>query len=233
MVTKHSLPPWVGNLAAPVLIAAVVLFFWNSIFVYPLRMFVVFLHELSHGLAAIATGGSIHSIELTSDEGGLANTRGGSSFLILNAGYLGSLLWGVALLLLSVRQKWTRFLLLFLGILTVVVTVLYIRTLFGFLYGLVIGGAFVLAGRKLPADACGLIVRVLAVTSCLYAVWDISSDVLTRSVAGSDASQLARMTGIPAVLWGLVWIAAAVVLTGLALLRIARGAGGGRSAVLP
>ena len=41
-------------------------------------------------------GGRIVAIGLTFDEGGVCITDGGSRFLILNAGYLGSLAWGVA-----------------------------------------------------------------------------------------------------------------------------------------
>ena len=41
----------------------VIAFLWNTQFVYPLKIFVVFMHEVSHGLAALATGGSIKEIQ--------------------------------------------------------------------------------------------------------------------------------------------------------------------------
>jgi hypothetical protein len=221
-MTDSSVRKSLENLLPPLLIGLVVLVFWNSFFVYPLKIFVVFLHELSHGLAAIATGGSIERVTLSPYQGGMCYTRGGSTFLILNAGYLGSLLWGVLLLLLSARTSWNRGVLIGLGALTVLVTLLYVRSLFGFLYGLVAGAAMILAGRKLSAAVCALIARVVAVTSCLYAVWDIASDVLLRSEPSSDANALARLTGIPGILWGILWIVAALVLTGWGLVRIAR-----------
>ena len=65
----------------------------------PLKILVVFFHELAHGAAAVLTGGEIVLITLSPDQGGTAVTRGGSRTLILTAGYLGSLLIGVALLL--------------------------------------------------------------------------------------------------------------------------------------
>ena len=40
------------------------------------------------------TGGRIVAIGLSFDEGGVCQTRGGWPFVILNAGYLGSLFWG-------------------------------------------------------------------------------------------------------------------------------------------
>jgi hypothetical protein len=54
-------------------------------------------------------------------------------------------------------------------------------------------------------------------------VWDVASDVLARDVAGSDASALGRLTGIPAALWGLAWIAFSLVVVFFALRLVARG----------
>jgi hypothetical protein len=45
-------------------------FLWDTWLVTPLKLFVVMLHEVSHGLAAVATGGSIDRIVLTPDLGG-------------------------------------------------------------------------------------------------------------------------------------------------------------------
>ena len=79
------------RLVPPIVIGLVALVLWNTVVVYPFRVFVVFLHEISHGLAAVLTGGRVVSIGLSANEGGVCVTRGGSPFLVLNAGYLGSL----------------------------------------------------------------------------------------------------------------------------------------------
>ena len=96
------------RLLLPLGLAAASLVLWDTFVVYPFRLFVVFLHEISHGLAAVATGGRIVSIGLSFDEGGVCLTRGGWPFLILNAGYLGSLLWGALFLLLGGRRTRAR-----------------------------------------------------------------------------------------------------------------------------
>ena len=77
---------------------------WNTLFIYPIKIFVVFMHEVSHGLAAIATGGRIVEIQINPQQGGYAITQGGSRFWTLTAGYLGSLLWGGLILLLAARN---------------------------------------------------------------------------------------------------------------------------------
>ena len=211
------------RLVPPVAIAILVLVFWGSAFVYPLKVFVVFLHEISHGLAAALTGGRIVAIGLTFDEGGVCVTDGGSRFLILNAGYLGSLFWGALFLVLSARTRWSREITGFVGVFVLVVTLLYVRSLFGFVYGLASGAALLVAAWKLPRDVADDLLQAIGVVSCLYAVWDVVSDVLTRDVAGSDASALGRLTGIPAALWGLAWIALSFVVVFFALRLVARG----------
>jgi hypothetical protein len=194
----------------PVLLGLLAIVFWNTWVVYPLRVFVVFLHELSHGLAAILTGGRIVSIGLSFDEGGVCVTRGGWRVLILSAGYLGSLLWGALFLLLGARRRRAPGVVALVGLFTLVVTLVYVRTWFGFTYGLLAATGLMLVASRLKPDVSEILLASIGVTSCLYAVWDIASDVLLRSVPSSDASALAGITGVPAVVWGVLWIAASL-----------------------
>ena len=180
---------------------------WDTSIIYPLKIFVVFLHELSHGLAAILGGGSIQRIEISSNQGGLCYCGGGIRFLTLTAGYLGSLLWGVGMLLVvGAKRFWHMVALVGLGVLVMSVSLLYIRTGFGLTFGLLFGLALIGAAKYLPGELQTVTLRVLGLTSCLYAIWDIKSDVLDRPGIRSDASLLADLTGIPTVLWGFLWI---------------------------
>lgn len=54
-----------------------------------------FFHEISHGLAALLTGGSIHNISLNFNGSGLCVTSGGVRFIVTFFGYAGSALWGL------------------------------------------------------------------------------------------------------------------------------------------
>lgn len=179
---------------------------WDTPLVYPLKIFVVLLHEISHGLAALATGGSIHAITVGWDQGGACYCPGGNAFLVLSAGYLGSLGWGL-LMLQGARsrpramEQW----LVGLGVLTLGFTLLYIRNPFGVLFGAVAGVTLV-AARRLPVRLRAGVLTVLGVTSALYALLDIRSDVLQRPHIESDARMLADLTGIPTTLWGIAWI---------------------------
>jgi len=61
-------------------------YFWYTPVVYPLKIFVVLLHEMSHALAIWATGGQVESITLNPMQGGVTYGRGGIPLITLSAG---------------------------------------------------------------------------------------------------------------------------------------------------
>ncbi len=197
------------------LILLAILFLWNSWLVYPLKVLVVFFHELSHGLAALLTGGSIVEIQLQKQQGGLCITQGGSRFVILTAGYLGSLLFGGGILLLAARSRDDKATVGTLAAVLLTVTLLFVRPWFGFgmFFGLGSGAVLILAAVYFSKDMNDWLLRVIGLVSCFYAVLDIKSDILDRPEAQSDAYMLAELTGIPTIVWGLLWIAIATWLT--------------------
>jgi hypothetical protein len=196
---------------------------WDTVLIYPLKIFVVFLHEISHAMAAVATGGSVVRILLDPYQGGAAYTVGGNHFIILSAGYLGSLLWGAAFVMLAfsrrVRPRWV---LGSVGVLVLLLTLLLVRSWFGFGFGLVFGAALLASARYLKDGVNRVFLMGLGLTSALYAILDIKSDVLDRSHLPSDAAMLAEMTGVPTAVWGLLWIAIALLVSAWLLRWAAR-----------
>lgn len=199
---------------------AVLWFLWDTPAVYPLRIFVVLLHEISHGLAAVATGGSIVRIGLSPDEGGVTYTLGGNLFLTLSAGYLGSLAWGLALLEAArARAKRIRFITAGLGALLVLMAILFVRGWFGWVFTLLAGALLIVAARRLAPRGQAVLLTVLGMTSALYAVLDIRSDVLQRPHLESDAHMLMELTGVPTLVWGVLWIGVGLAACGVLLRR--------------
>lgn len=200
--------------------------FWYSPAVYPLKIFVVLLHEISHGMAAVATGGTIERIILDPMEGGACFCPGGNAFLTLSAGYLGSLIWGLLLVAVSSRfPRGSRVAVAVVGALVLLLTASFVRSAFGVGFGLLFGLALVGAARFLPALANRLLLMALGLTSALYAVLDIKSDVLDRPELESDARMLAEVTGIPTIVWGVLWIGVALGISMLAMRSTVRQAG--------
>ena len=181
---------------------------WPTPVVYPLKIFVVLLHEISHAAAALLTGGRVLRITLDPLQGGATFARGGDAFVVLSAGYLGSLLWGLLMIRLARgAAPRVRASLVGLGVLVVGVTIGVVRGWFGMLFGLLFGLALLVASRYLGNALQRGALTILGMTSALYALLDIRSDVLDRPGLPSDAFMLAELTGVPTAVWGFLWIA--------------------------
>ena len=184
---------------------------WDTRLIYPLKIFVVLLHELSHAIAIWATGGVVDRIVLDPRQGGETWGGGGSAFIALSAGYLGSLLWGTALVGAAQWKKARAGALTALvGALVLALTALYVQNRFGIVFGVVFGISLLAAGWHFTEIWNRRLILVLGMTSCLYAVLDIKSDILDRPGAPSDAAMLADLTGIPTLFWGILWIGIAL-----------------------
>lgn len=201
------------------LLTALVVALWPTPVLFPLKLLVVFLHELSHGLAAVLTGGRIVGMELSAMQGGHAITQGGSRFLILTAGYLGSLLFGVVLFLAALRGAADRAVLAALGLVVLAVTLLYMRSLFALAFGAATGAAMLAAARWLPRAGCDLALRVIGLSSMIYVPLDIFSDTIARSHLMSDARMMAEEFGGPTIFWGGLWLAVSLAVIWQALRR--------------
>src|SRR5688500_9945110 len=71
--------------------------------VYPIRLFVTFIHEGGHALMAVLTGSPVESLTVAPDTSGLVKAYSQSSLATLlfsSAGYLGATAFGVLLLAL-------------------------------------------------------------------------------------------------------------------------------------
>ncbi|MBN2799060.1 MAG: M50 family metallopeptidase [Deltaproteobacteria bacterium] len=193
-------------------LAVLMLLFWHHRWLLPVKMFVVLAHELGHALAALLTGGSVLEVSFGTDQGGWARTQGGNAFIILNAGYLGSTLTGLALLRLGRTPRASRIGLSAIALLLVGVAVFLMSWLsMAQVYAVLMAAAFLLLGRFAGAGLQRFVLRALGMFSVLYALWDIADDVFTPAGSPmSDAAALAQLTYVPSCCWGVTWIALSV-----------------------
>jgi hypothetical protein len=196
---------------------------WDTVIIYPVKVFVVLLHEVSHAMAAIATGGSVERIVLDANQGGAAYTVGGIPFLTLSAGYLGSLLWGVLFVMLGF-SRWLRprWIIATVGLFVILTTVSVVRSPFGLVFGLTFGAGLLASSKYLSQRVNRILLLGLGLTSTLYAILDIKSDILARPGLRSDAAMLYEMTGVPTIFWGFLWIAIALLVSAWLLRWVAR-----------
>lgn len=187
-------------------ILALVFGLWQTPVVVPLKILVVFLHELSHAVAAWLTGGSVEQISISSAQGGFAVTRGGNRFAILSAGYLGSLVMGAALLMVALRSQADRMVTALLGAVMVFVTAFYVRDLFAAAFCLSTGVILLAVARFLGHASNDMVLRVIGLSSLIYVPYDIFDDTIARSSLPSDAHMLAAEFGGATIIWGGVWL---------------------------
>ncbi|MBV6494377.1 MAG: hypothetical protein LDLANPLL_02410 [Turneriella sp.] len=99
-------------------LAVLLIFFWDIPLLKPFKLFVVFLHETSHAIAALITGGRLSAISIAWDESGATYTTNGEGifFIIAIAGYIGSILWGQAMLRASLTGRYVRTISVIVGV---------------------------------------------------------------------------------------------------------------------
>ena len=105
---------------------------------YPVRLFVTFIHESSHALVAILTGGSVQSLTISADGSGVVYSAPSGmigGLLTSSAGYLGATAFGVLMLYLIRRSVSPHKILTALGIFVAVMTLVFtvISPVFNFL----------------------------------------------------------------------------------------------------
>lgn len=197
---------------------------------YPFRIFVTFIHEGGHALAALFTGNSVASLSVAPNASGETyTTQGGliSQFLISSAGYLGSMAFGALLLILIRKAIAARLVLLGCAIFVFTLTMIYglIKPIFSMsgwsgipftlLAGIVISVGLFLIARFASARVATFFVSFLAVQCVLNALFDLKtvfflSSPLLLTAPPTDAMNMAQATGIPAIFWTMVWIALAL-----------------------
>lgn len=212
---------------------ALVYILWNTpsldFLMYPLRLFVTYIHEAGHALAAIISGGEVVGFLVSPNGSGLAITRGGSRALILPAGYIGAALFGS--MLFYTANRFPRFInpiAIGLGVGIVLFTIAFARpdesgAPVALVVGLTFGAILALIGWRANRLITLLIVNILGMVTALNAVLDVWFVVqyadAGRGMVTNDAAAFSREITplIPPVVIALIWAAIAVLLLGMAI----------------
>ena len=182
-----------------------------GIITYPIRLFVTFIHETGHALAALATFGGVNRVALDWNGSGVTFTQGGWGFLISSAGYLTTTLYGSALLLLLRRQRNARTAAIGTGALLLLITALFGGNLVAWLAGLVFGAGCLLLGLKGNPKLVHFFMSFLAVQCLLNAFYDFRALLYLSAfdpAFPTDARNMSQATGglLPPVVWAVGWV---------------------------
>lgn len=182
------------------------IFCWDTFFIYPIKLLVVLLHEISHGFAALLSGGSISEIIVDYNIGGLCVSRGGNKYFIISSGYIGSMIWGGALFLSAQNYRAAKYLCDFIAVIFVIFAIIVIHNDFGRALAFIFAAVLFIISRYPPKIVFTYFLKSIGLISCLYTLVDIKEDLLTLEYRESDAQILANMTSTSAIFWGFFWL---------------------------
>ncbi|HVF90804.1 MAG TPA: M50 family metallopeptidase [Blastocatellia bacterium] len=190
---------------------------------YPFRLFVTFIHEAGHALAAIASLGGVNQIEIYANGSGITETMGGSSLLISSAGYLATALAGSGLLLFLRRARNAKIAAIGTSILLLFVTLFFGGNLLTWVAGLMLGGGLMWLGLTGRPRLAHFVMSFLAIQLLLNAFYDLKTLMYISAfepMMGSDAQNMSAATSglIPAVVWAVGWTLFSTVILALTLI---------------
>lgn len=187
--------------------------------IYPFKLFDTIIHEGCHAIVTVLTGGGVEYINIHPDGSGVTLSGGGDSALITMAGYLGTAICGALVLQLIRRKGGGALACLIFGGIVLGITALWVRDLFGFVAGLLIGGAILVCTRIPAPPVRDFMGSFLCVQLCLNALLDLRTLLLLTSTTDvpNDAVLMAQRVGLPPLFWALMWAAAALVILAFAL----------------
>ena len=210
-----------------VIILILTIALWNTVVIKPLKIFTVFLHELGHSLMALVFGNGIQGFRINLDESGYALTLPKSefsAFMIANGGYLGSVFF--ALLILKLKNTFVKkYILGASAILLLGVSIAYGKSVFTIIYAAIFAGLILLLYMLKNEKLNDWVIDIIGVSCAAYAVYDTFVDTILLQINHklnfitgwgaeqplTDAVMIERMTHVPAVVWGILWLIIACV----------------------
>jgi len=232
-LSNDARPQAMTLLLAAILSIALWFIPFAEILSYPFRIFVTFIHEGGHALAALVTGNSVQSLSVAMNGSGETyTTQGGlfSQMLVSSAGYIGAMTYGALLLVLIRRSVAARLVLVGSAAVVFALTTIFgvVKPImagtwgslgglpFTLLAGVLISVGLFAVARFASARVATFLVSFLAVQCVLNALLDLKTVFFLSSpfatTVPTDALNMANATGVPAIVWSIVWISLSVLI---------------------
>jgi hypothetical protein len=201
---------------------------YSDYLLYPLRLFVTFIHESGHAMAALLTGGSVESLHVSPNGSGVTWVRVSPlwTWVSLSGGYVGAALFGALLLQVGRMTRWRnagRATLYAAAFYILGITVLWAHNPFNNPGNTITGGAapdfftmlagvclffllFALARLSSPRFA-DFLAAFLAVQCSLNALVDLRTllFITTNNRGDNDAVFMSQHYLLPPTFWALLW----------------------------
>ena len=173
---------------------------------YPIRLFVTFLHEFGHALGAVLTGGWVEEVQINQEGSGWTRTANGNRPVTIMGGYLGSALFGNLLFYIGARAKRLVKPMIILVVFSMLVTGFYwFNSLFT--TGVLLAFSAVLLLVAMKTDFGREVLMFLGLASVLYIIQDFNVGPKSDLKAYEEV-----MVFIPATVWMYIWLGVAILL---------------------
>lgn len=187
--------------------------YWGSLLLYPFTILATWFHEMGHGLAAILTGGRFERLLIYPDGSGVAlsllpvDASVLSDAFVSAAGPLGPPIAGALLLMASRNRRTTRAALAMLAGVLLLSTLIWVRSLTGWIVLPLIGLALLVIVLRGSLKVQDFTIQLLGVQACI-STYQHSGYLFSPGgpVAGqaqrSDTAAIADALLLPYWFWG-------------------------------
>ena len=185
----------------------------GSLLLYPFTILATWFHEMGHGIAAMLTGRGFERLQIFSDGSGVAlSMRPADGYglvdaLIAASGPVGPAIAGAVLIICSHSPTATRIALGVLGAALILSTLIWVRSLTGWLVLPALGLAIGLLARWGSLPWQRFVIQFLGVQACI-SVWKqfdylfSSGGAVGGELQRSDTSAIADVLFLPYWFWG-------------------------------
>jgi hypothetical protein len=187
----------------------------------PFNWLETYFHEISHGIAALVTGGNIVSIELFVNGAGLCTTEGGIRFFITFFGYAGATIWGWAIYKLAgAHQRVAQAFSLCIAILFLCSIIFWAKTLLTIFIFSVLAAIFIFMSylffkkkkqKQKQMKFLQTLIQFFGLVVLLNSL--ISPFYLLDGRNLGDGATLASLTFLPEIVWVAIWFVFALFVT--------------------
>lgn len=185
------------------------------------------IHEFCHALVALLLSGRVLGIELHADHSGVTYTLLGSTWSSLPvsmAGYIGASLFSMLLFMLYVRRAEKLGLALTLAV-AAIMLILFVHGGYGMSWlaiFIALTAVMLFVDSRLRSFYY-LLLAFLSLEESALGPITLALAALSRPSAAGDASNLADATGVPAILWALLFVLVALACATRSLQLFIRG----------
>ncbi|HOM01264.1 MAG TPA: M50 family metallopeptidase [Acetivibrio sp.] len=218
-----------------ILIAVVLL--WNQIMLKPFRILSVFFHKMGHAFMAFLFGYGSNAFGAAFGSMGdsMVSAEGWfPSFMISNGGYFGSILFFVLIMFFK-RTNAKKYLPGSLAIIYLFVSI-SVPALRGTVLYAAVFTAIAILLYMIQRDAIEeIVIDVVAMSSIAYIIYETLVETLLFKInqrfsiikgwnvsIALDIARLRNITGLPELLWAIVWIAISVLVLNAVVLKMTR-----------